>query len=81
VKAKIRGLLAEIKTLVHRMRIGRKTIGSRCRAWRQTRPKYSYAVAFSHRGRGLSRNLLMTHIGHLAGHGVRNRFLEVEEKK
>jgi [ribosomal protein S18]-alanine N-acetyltransferase len=39
----------------------------------------SIAVAFSHRGRGLSRNLLLTHLGHLAGRGVRTVFLEVEE--
>jgi tRNA threonylcarbamoyladenosine biosynthesis protein TsaB len=32
-----------------------------------------------HRGRGLSRNLLLTHLGHLAGRGVRTVFLEVEE--
>ena len=31
------------------------------------------------RGRGLSRNLLLTHLGHLAGRGVRTVFLEVEE--
>jgi len=30
-------------------------------------------------GRGLSRNLLLTHLGHLAGRGVRTVFLEVEE--
>jgi ribosomal-protein-alanine N-acetyltransferase len=29
--------------------------------------------------RGLSRNLLLTHLGHLAGRGVRTIFLEVEE--
>jgi len=39
----------------------------------------SIAVAASHRGRGLSRNLLLTHLGHLAGRGVRTVFLEVEE--
>ena len=37
------------------------------------------AVAASHRGRGLSRDLLLTHLGHLAGRGVRTVFLEVEE--
>ena len=30
-------------------------------------------------GRGLSRNLLLTHLGHLAGRGVQIVFLEVEE--
>jgi ribosomal-protein-alanine N-acetyltransferase len=39
----------------------------------------SIAVAESHRGRGLSHNLLLTHLGHLAGRGVRTVFLEVEE--
>jgi ribosomal-protein-alanine N-acetyltransferase len=39
----------------------------------------SIAVAESHRGRGLSSNLLLTHLGHLAGRGVRTVFLEVEE--
>ena len=39
----------------------------------------SIAVAASHRGRGLSRDLLLTHLGHLAGRGVRAVFLEVEE--
>ena len=39
----------------------------------------SIAVAAGHRGRGLSRTLLLTHLGHLAGRGVRTVFLEVEE--
>jgi ribosomal-protein-alanine N-acetyltransferase len=39
----------------------------------------SIAVDAGHRGRGLSRNLLLTHLGHLAGRGVRSVFLEVEE--
>ena len=39
----------------------------------------SIAVDHAHRGRGLSRTLLMTHLGHLAGRGVRTIFLEVEE--
>ena len=39
----------------------------------------SIAIAASHRGRGLSRDLLLTHLGHLAGRGVRTIFLEVEE--
>jgi len=30
-------------------------------------------------GRGLSRDLLLTHLGHLAGRGVHKVFLEVEE--
>src|ERR1700684_3588531 len=39
----------------------------------------SIAVAETHRGRGLSSSLLLTHLGHLAGHGIRTVFLEVEE--
>jgi len=37
------------------------------------------AIDADKRGRGLSRNLLLTHLGHLAGRGVRRIFLEVEE--
>jgi [ribosomal protein S18]-alanine N-acetyltransferase len=39
----------------------------------------SIAIEAGHRGRGLSRNFLLTHLGHLAGRGVRTVFLEVEE--
>jgi ribosomal-protein-alanine N-acetyltransferase len=73
-------MLAERNTLVHRLRQGRKTIGfavSRMAA--DEAEILSIAVEPSHRGRGLSRNLLLTHLGHLAGHGVRTVFLEVEE--
>ena len=74
------GMIAERNTLVHRLRIGRKIIGfavSRIAA--DEAEILSIAVAASHRGRGLSRNLLLTHLGHLAGRGVRTVFLEVEE--
>jgi [ribosomal protein S18]-alanine N-acetyltransferase len=73
-------MLAERNTLVHRLRAGRKVIGfavSRMAA--DEAEILSIAVAASHRGRGLSRNLLLTHLGHLAGRGVRTVFLEVEE--
>lgn len=73
-------MLAERNTLVHRLRQGRKTIGfavSRMAA--DEAEILSIAVEPSHRGRGLSRNLLLTHLGHLAGRGVRAVFLEVEE--
>jgi [ribosomal protein S18]-alanine N-acetyltransferase len=73
-------MLGERNTLVHRLRIGNKVIGfavSRMAA--DEAEILSIAVAASHRGRGLSRNLLLTHLGHLAGHGVRTIFLEVEE--
>jgi [ribosomal protein S18]-alanine N-acetyltransferase len=73
-------MLAEHNTLVHRQRIGRKVVGfavSRLAA--DEAEILSIAVDASHRGRGLSRNLLLTHLGHLAGRGVRTVFLEVEE--
>jgi ribosomal-protein-alanine N-acetyltransferase len=73
-------MLTERNTLVHRLRMGRKTVGfavSRLAA--DEAEILSIAVAGSHRGRGLSRNLLLTHLGHLAGRGVRTVFLEVEE--
>src|SRR6202011_4391064 len=74
------GMLIERNTLVHRLRLGRKTIGfavSRMAA--EEAEILSIAVTASHRGRGLSRELLLTHLGHLAGRGVRTVFLEVEE--
>jgi ribosomal-protein-alanine N-acetyltransferase len=73
-------MLTERNTLVHRLRQGRKVIGfavSRLAA--DEAEILSIAVAASHRGRGLSRDLLLTHLGHLAGRGVRAVFLEVEE--
>jgi ribosomal-protein-alanine N-acetyltransferase len=73
-------MLAERNTLVHRLRQGRKTIGfavSRMAA--DEAEILSIAVEPKHRGRGLSRNLLLTHLGHLAGRGVHTVFLEVEE--
>jgi ribosomal-protein-alanine N-acetyltransferase len=73
-------MLAERNTLVHRLRRGRKIIGfavSRMAA--DEAEILSIAVDPKHRGRGLSRNLLLTHLGHLAGRGVRTVFLEVEE--
>lgn len=73
-------MLSERNTLVHRLRLGRKIVGfavSRIAAGEAE--ILSIAVAASYRGRGLSRNLLLTHLGHLAGRGVRTVFLEVEE--
>jgi ribosomal-protein-alanine N-acetyltransferase len=73
-------MLTERNTLVHRLRMGRKVIGfSVSRMAADEAEILSIAVAESHRGRGLSNNLLLTHLGHLAGHGVRTVFLEVEE--
>ena len=79
-EAEFESMLIERNTLVHRLRLGRKTIGfavSRIAA--DEAEILSIAVAASHRGRGLSRDLLLTHLGHLAGRGVRTVFLEVEE--
>jgi ribosomal-protein-alanine N-acetyltransferase len=73
-------MLSERNTLVHRLRLGRKVIGfavSRMAA--DEAEILSIAIEAGHRGRGLSRNFLLTHLGHLAGRGVRTVFLEVEE--
>ena len=73
-------MLTERNTLVHRLRQGRKVIGfavSRMAA--DEAEILSIAIDADQRGRGLSRNLLLTHLGHLAGRGVRTIFLEVEE--
>ena len=73
-------MLTERNTLVHRLRRGRKVIGfavSRMAA--DEAEILSIAIDADQRGRGLSRNLLLTHLGHLAGRGVRSIFLEVEE--
>ena len=73
-------MLTERNTLVHRLRQGRKVIGfSVSRMAADEAEILSIALDASQRGRGLSRNLLLTHLGHLAGRGVRTVFLEVEE--
>ena len=79
-ESEFESMLAERNTLVHRLRMGRKIVGfavSRMAA--DEAEILSIAVAESHRGRGLSSTLLLTHLGHLAGRGVRTVFLEVEE--
>jgi [ribosomal protein S18]-alanine N-acetyltransferase len=73
-------MLTERNTLIHRLRMGRKIIGfSVSRMAADEAEILSIAVAEAHRGRGLSNGLLLTHLGHLAGRGVRKVFLEVEE--
>jgi [ribosomal protein S18]-alanine N-acetyltransferase len=73
-------MLAERNTLVHRLRLGRKTIGfAASRMAADEAEILSIAIDPSYRGRGLSRELLLTHLGHLAGRGIRTIFLEVEE--
>jgi ribosomal-protein-alanine N-acetyltransferase len=74
------GMIAERNTLVHRLKLGRKTIGfAVSRIGADEAEILSIAIDAGHRGRGLSRDLLLTHLGHLAGRGVRRIFLEVEE--
>lgn len=73
-------MLGEGNTLMHRLRQGRAVIGfavSRMAA--DEAEILSIALAPAHRGRGLSRELFLTHLGHLAGRGIRTVFLEVEE--
>ena len=73
-------MLTERNTLVHRLRMGRKIVGfSVSRIGADEAEILSIAVAEAYRGRGLSNGLLLTHLGHLAGRGVRTVFLEVEE--
>jgi len=79
-EAEFEQMLGERNTLVHRLLQGRSIIGfavSRIAA--DEAEILSIAVEARHRGRGLSRKLLLTHLGHLAGRGVRTVFLEVEE--
>jgi [ribosomal protein S18]-alanine N-acetyltransferase len=73
-------MLAERNTLAHVLRMESKIIGfAISRIGADEAEILSIAVDGQHRGRGLSRNLLLTHLGHLAGRGVRSVFLEVEE--
>ena len=79
-EAEFAQMLREKNTLVHRLRIGSRVVGfavSRCAA--DEAEILSVAIDKSQRGRGLSRDLLHIHLGHLAGRGVRTVFLEVEE--
>ena len=79
-ESEFENMMRERNTLVHRLRLGRKIIGfavSRIAA--DEAEILSIAIEAAHRGRGLSRELLLTHLGHLAGRGVRTIFLEVEE--
>ena len=73
-------MLREHNTLIHRLRQGRTIIGfAASRLAADEAEILSIAVASQQRGRGLSRDLFLTHLGHLAGRGVRTVFLEVEE--
>jgi ribosomal-protein-alanine N-acetyltransferase len=73
-------ILMERNALGHRLRLRGDVIGfivSRTAA--DEAEILSVAVAERHRSRGYSRDLLRTHLGHLAGQGFRTVFLEVEE--
>ncbi|WP_458759109.1 ribosomal protein S18-alanine N-acetyltransferase [Afipia sp. TerB] len=73
-------MLSERNTLAHRLRLGGQVAGfivSRIAA--DEAEILSVAVAAKYRGRGLSRELLRTHLGYLAGYGLKTVFLEVEE--
>src|SRR4051795_9632249 len=79
-ESEFEAMLTERNTLVHRLRIGRRIVGfAASRLAADEAEILSIAVDASYRGRGLSRNLLLTHLGHLAGRGIRTIFLEVEE--
>jgi len=73
-------LLADRSVLAHRLRMGRTVAGfifSRMAA--DEAEILSVAIAPHLRGRGLSGPLVQTHLGYLAGSGIRTVFLEVEE--
>ena len=79
-ESEFESMMRERNTLVHRLRLGRKIIGfAVSRMVADEAEILSIAIDAAYRGRGLSRDLLLTHLGHLAGHGVRTIFLEVEE--
>ena len=73
-------MLLDRNTLVHRLQQGRQMIGfSVSRIAADEAEILSIAIAPNQRGRGLSRELLRVHLGHLAGRGVKKVFLEVDE--
>jgi ribosomal-protein-alanine N-acetyltransferase len=79
-EAEFEEMLSQRNTLAHRLRLGSKLIGfAVSRVAADEAEILSIAITPPQRGRGWSRQLLLTHLGHLAGHGVRTVFLEVEE--
>jgi [ribosomal protein S18]-alanine N-acetyltransferase len=79
-EAEFEEMLSQHNTLVQRLRLRSKFIGfAISRIAMDEAEILSIAIAPGYRGRGLSRNLLLTHLGHLAGRGVATVFLEVEE--
>jgi ribosomal-protein-alanine N-acetyltransferase len=79
-EAEFEHMLSEQNTLAHRLKLGRRIIGfAISRIGADEAEILSIALDPRFRGRGLSRPLLLIHLGHLAGQGVRTIFLEVEE--
>ncbi|MGH6779279.1 MAG: ribosomal protein S18-alanine N-acetyltransferase [Bradyrhizobium sp.] len=79
-EAEFEHMLSERNTLAHRLRRGRQIIGfAMSRIGADEAEILSIALDPRFRGQGLSRHLLLIHLGHLAGHGIRTIFLEVEE--
>lgn len=79
-EAEFEHMLSQPNTLAHRLRWGRRTIGfAISRIGADEAEILSIALDPRFRGRGMSRHLLLIHLGHLAGRGVRSIFLEVEE--
>ena len=73
-------LLSDRQVLAHRIRKGRNRIGFIVSRWAADEAEIlSVAIASHQRGKGLSRDLLRTHLSALAGQGIRSVFLEVEE--
>jgi ribosomal-protein-alanine N-acetyltransferase len=79
-ESEFESMIAERNTLIQCLRLGRRIIGfAVSRIGADEAEILSVAIDAGHRGRGLSRDLLLTHLGHLSGRGVRRIFLEVEE--
>jgi [ribosomal protein S18]-alanine N-acetyltransferase len=78
--AEFEQLLIDRNVLTHRLCQNHQIIGfAVSRRAADEAEILSVAIDPRHRGRGLSRALLLSHLGHLAGHGVARVFLEVEE--
>jgi [ribosomal protein S18]-alanine N-acetyltransferase len=79
-ESEFESMLSERNTLVHCLRLAGRPIGfAVSRMGADEAEILSIAVDAGHRGKGLSRKLLLTHLGHLAARGIRTIFLEVEE--
>jgi ribosomal-protein-alanine N-acetyltransferase len=78
--AEFEQMLIDRNVLLHRLCQNRQIIGfAVSRRAADEAEILSVAIDARHRGRGLSRGLLLNHLGHLAGQGVARVFLEVEE--